>query len=129
MADINVTPLCDVMIVLLIIFMVATPLLDETPGLELPPSRTARDLDPAKDVVVVIRGDGMTELDGELFVSSVQLLLRLQARLEPRDGGPRIVRVKADRGLRYGQVQAVLQACREAGADRIALMAAREPFL
>jgi biopolymer transport protein ExbD len=129
MADINVTPMCDVMIVLLIIFMVATPLLDEVPGLSLPPSRTADQAEKAGDSVVLIRADGRTEMDGEVFASSGELLIRLQARLETAEGGARIVRVKADRGLRYGLVQAVLQACRAAGAERIALVAAREPAL
>jgi biopolymer transport protein ExbD len=129
MADINVTPMCDVMIVLLIIFMVTTPLLDEVPGLSLPRSRTADEVEKPEDSVVVIRADGRTEMDGEVFASSGELLIRLQARLEIAESGARIVRVKADRGLRYGLVQAVLQACRAAGAERIALVAAREPAL
>lgn len=127
MADINVTPLCDVMIVLLIIFMVTTPLLDETPGLELPDSRTARES--AEGAVVVIRSTGLIEMDGEFFVTPSELRMRLQTRLEAAGGEGQTVRVKADRGLRYGEVQRVLSACRDAGAVRLALMTSRGPGL
>jgi biopolymer transport protein ExbD len=104
--------------------MVATPLLDETPGLELPSSRTARKA--AEGAVVVIRPSGLIEMDGEFFVTPGELRLRLQTRLESGPAGDGIVRVKADRGLRYGEVQRVLQACREAGAVRITLATSRQ---
>ena len=129
MADINVTPMCDVMIVLLIIFMVTTPLLDAVPGLDLPDSRTAQEKALAEGAVVVIRSTGLIEMDGEFFVSPGELRMRLQTRLETAGGEDHTVSVKADRGLRYGEVQRVLQACRDAGAARVALMTSREPGL
>jgi biopolymer transport protein ExbD len=128
-ADINVTPMCDVMIVLLVIFMVATPLLDRAPGLELPPARTADATGDPRSPVVLIRSDGRIEMAGEGFASPGELMIRLQARLETATGSDRAIQVKADRGLSFGQVSAVLVACRTAGADRVTLVATREPGL
>ena len=123
-SDINVTPMADVMIVLLIIFMVTTPLLNEAHGLTLPGSRTAGEQHEGS--VVLVHATGVIEMSGESFASPAELTIRLQARLEGTPGASRLVQVKADRGLAYGQVLAVLGACRAAGADRIALMATRD---
>ncbi len=123
-SEINVTPLADVMIVLLIIFMVVTPMMNDVPGLALPASRTAAE--EQEGLVVLIRAYGGIEMGGEAFASPGELTIRLQARLDGATGQGRLVQVKADRGLAYGQVLAVLTACRQAGAERIALMATRE---
>ena len=122
-SDINVTPMADIMIVLLIIFMVVTPMMNEVPGLAPPGSRTANEQ--REGSVVLVKASGAIEMAGEAFASPAELAIRLQARLET-PGSSRLVQVKADRGLAYGQVVAVLNACRVAGADRIALMATRE---
>jgi biopolymer transport protein ExbD len=126
-AEINVTPMCDIMIVLLVIFMVVTPKLNEERGLDPPPSRTARDLQASRAPVVLIHADGLIEMGGEAFASPAELMIRLFDRLQEDSREGALVQVKADRGLRYGQVQAVLAACRTAGARRVALMAVREP--
>ena len=123
LSDINVTPMADIMIVLLIIFMVVTPMVSNTPGLVLPGSRTADEKHEGS--VVLLKASGAIEMSGEPFASPAELAIRLQARLET-PGSSRLVQVKADRGLAYGQVMAVLNACRTAGAHRIALMATRE---
>ena len=122
-SDINVTPMADIMIVLLIIFMVVTPMMSDVPGLALPGSRTA---DEKKEgSVVLVKASGAIEMSGESFASPAELTIRLQAQLET-PGSSHLVQVKADRGLPYGQVVAVLNACRAAGAERIALMASQE---
>ena len=122
-SDINVTPMADIMIVLLIIFMVVTPMMNDGPGLALPGSRMA-DVE-REGRVVLVKASGAIEMSGESFASPAELTIRLQANLEA-PGSSRLVQVKADRGLAYGQVMAVLNACRAAGANRIALMATRE---
>jgi biopolymer transport protein TolR len=127
MASINVTPMADIMIVLLIIFMVATPLMNEPRGLTLPGSRTAAEQ--REGSVVLVKASGIIEMSGESFASPAELTIRLEARLEGTMGAGRLVQVKADRGLAYGQVLAVLGACRAAGADRIVLMATRPDSL
>jgi biopolymer transport protein TolR len=129
MAEINVTPMCDVMIVLLIIFMVTTPLLNETPGLEPPAARRADPRDDRDDSTVLVLGDGRIQMAGEQFASAGELMIRLQGRLAAAEGASPMVRVKADRDLRYGQVTAVLDACRAAGAERVTLLTVREPGL
>ena len=122
-SDINVTPMADIMIVLLIIFMVVTPMMNDVPGLALPGSRTADEKHEGS--VVLVKASGAIEMSGESFASPAELTIRLQAHLEA-PGVSRLVQVKADRGLAYGQIMGVLRACRAAGADRIALMATRE---
>ena len=123
-SDINVTPMADIMIVLLIIFMVVTPMMSDTPGLALPDSRTADEKH--EGLVVLVKAHGGIEMARESFASPGELTIRLQARLDGVTGADRLVQVKADRGLTYGQVLAVLNACRLAGAERIALMATRD---
>jgi biopolymer transport protein ExbD len=126
-AEINVTPMCDIMIVLLVIFMVVTPMLNQERHLEPPASRTARGLAGQEGPLVLVRADGRIELAGEAMASTTELTIRLSGLVDPAAGRDRLVRVKADRGLRYGQVQAVLAACRAAGARHVALLAVREP--
>jgi biopolymer transport protein ExbD/biopolymer transport protein TolR len=93
-AEINVTPMCDVMIVLLVIFMVVTPIVDRVPGLDLPAARTARALEERDAALVVIHADGRVEMGNELFVSPAELMIRLQARLQEAGGASRAVRVQ-----------------------------------
>jgi len=115
-AEINVTPLADVMIVLLIIFMVTVPVI--TRQVDLPDSARAQ-ARPDAPIVVTIRSNGSISLSDHGVVALFELSDRLRERLEGRDA---VVQLNADQGLRYAQIQDVLAACREAGADEIALM-------
>jgi biopolymer transport protein ExbD len=124
-AEINVTPMADIMIVLLIIFMVVTPMLGETPGLAPPDSRTADET--PRDPIVRILASGAIEMGGESFASPGELTLRLYDRLAGEPEGAKVVQVIAHRDLPYGRVLAVLQACRAAGSPRIALLTRRLP--
>jgi len=126
-SEINVTPMADIMIVLLIIFMVVTPMVSNPPGLALPDSKTADQ--PQEDTIVMVRASGAIELAGESFASPAELTIRLFDRLERDPDGAGVVQVMADRDLPYGQVLAVLNACRAAGAARVALLARRHPRL
>jgi biopolymer transport protein ExbD len=63
------------------------------------------------------------------FASPAELTLRLFDRLEKDPAGATVVQVMADRDLPYGQVLAVLSACRAAGAARVALLARQHPRL
>jgi len=128
-AEINVTPMCDIMIVLLIIFMVVTPMLNEERNLEPPLSRRAKDLTDSRGPLVLVHADGRIEMAGEGFASTAELMIRLNGVLDSASDVGGLVQVKADRGLRYGQVQAVLAACRAAGAKKVLLLAVREPGL
>jgi biopolymer transport protein ExbD len=115
-SEINVTPLVDVCLVLLIIFMVMTPLLVTGMPVNLPRASTGENVrhDPLKVTISADRvlsvGDHvlrMEDLPGELGRQ------RAQAN--------RPVIVRADKSLSYGDVVAVLDACRSAGFDEVGL--------
>jgi biopolymer transport protein TolR len=125
MADINVTPMADIMIVLLIIFIVMTPLLDEG-GVRLPPASNAFDRErEASAIVVSIRSDTMISLGDERLDNLGELALKLSERLEAVPNGSRIIYLRGDEGLPYSAVWKVLEVCRGAGANEVALLARR----
>ncbi|MBB6124726.1 ExbD/TolR family protein [Sphingobium subterraneum] len=122
MADINVTPLVDVMLVLLIIFMVTAPLLITGVPVNLPESR-AKGLDAdKKPTVISIAADGGIFLD-ETQLSDDELVTRLgtiaaaSAGMEP----PQIF-LRADTSLDYGRVMRVMGELNRAGLNRVALV-------
>jgi biopolymer transport protein TolR len=122
-AEINVTPMADVMIVLLIIFMVTVPLIAEGPVRDLPPAQHAA-AKPAGPVVLSI-----TSNEG-VFLGTVPLgRHELEERLRPALQGARerVVHVRAPAGLPYFAVAGVLDACRRAGAEEIAFIALPRP--
>jgi biopolymer transport protein TolR len=126
MAAINVTPMADIMIVLLIIFMVITPLLDEG-GVRLPAAGNAAEKKPGADAIVVsIRGDTTISLGDDRLDNMGELALELHERLGGQAQRARAVYLRADESLPYSTVWTVLQMCQEAGADEVALMSQRK---
>lgn len=117
-SDINVTPLVDVCLVLLIIFMVITPVIVTGVPVQLPTAGTAEPLARQPLQISVMA-------DGTLFIGSTvaqpgeagTVLARVQA------SGDRPVVVQADKSLNYGKVLAVLDLCRRAGFTRVGLAA------
>jgi biopolymer transport protein ExbD len=120
-ADINVTPMADVMIVLLIIFMVATPVIARAP-VRLPPARNAADLGQER-VELVVRASGAVTADGLILSDSEALAEWISARRA--SGAETVVLVQADRGVAYRDVARVLAACRRAGVADLALATER----
>ncbi len=124
MAEINVTPLVDVMLVLLIIFMVTAPLLVTGVKVKLPETRAkALDQD-SKPTVLTIDESGAISLD-EQPVSDAELpqrLVELRERLEPDVQ----LFLRADTGLDYGRVMRVMGELNRAGLDRVALVTTAE---
>ena len=110
MAEINVTPLVDVMLVLLIIFMVTAPLLTSGVPIELPDSR-ANPLDQEPDQVTI-----SLDRQGVVFIDDDRL-----AALH-HGGKPPLVTLRADRGIDYGRVMAVMGELNHAGFNSISLV-------
>lgn len=123
-ADINVTPMADIMIVLLIIFMVITPMLAKGVGVKLPvASNTKERKDEAKKTITVaINKDNVTYL-GTNQVPLAELGPQIKETLETMPEGQKMVFLKADSELAYSEVMKVMDVCREAGVEEIALIA------
>jgi len=122
MAEINVTPMVDVMLVLLIIFMVTAPLLVAGVPVDLPDSKAGALDQESKPVQISLEADGSLHVD-DRAVAPADLGPRLAAiaagSREP--GGPRIF-LRADRSLDYGRVMAVMGEINAAGLRKVALV-------
>ena len=123
MADINVTPLVDVMLVLLIIFMVTAPLLVTGVPVNLPETR-AKGLDQDdKPAVVSIDRDGGLYID-ETQISDAELPDRLAEIVSANAGKaePPQIFLRADTGLDYGRVMRVMGELNRVGLNKVALV-------
>ena len=120
MAEINVTPLVDVMLVLLIIFMVTAPMLTAGVPVDLPDSRANALPQEQQEITVAITGDGTIYLDNTVLAPG-ELPDRL-ATVGCGTGDERQVTLRADRALDYGRVMAVMGELNRAGCNQIALV-------
>ncbi|WP_199725196.1 ExbD/TolR family protein [Gemmobacter lutimaris] len=123
LAEINVTPMVDVMLVLLIIFMVATPLMVAGVRVDLPKSASAAPLDRDKPVVVNVLPDGGLLLDSQQ-VPPGGLIAAVTAALAGVPGRP--VYVAGDKGAAYGRVIEVIDSLAQGGIARVVLVADRD---
>ena len=127
MADINVTPMADIMIVLLIIFMVITPMLQKGVDVKLPQAGNTKERkDEPKSIVVAIKKDSTTYLGGAKLDNQAELGPQVKERLQDLPEGARIIYLKADDGLPYSEVMKVMDIVREAGAEEVALISERK---
>ena len=120
MAEINVTPMVDVMLVLLIIFMVAAPLLVSGVPIDLPDSRAKALPEDDSPVQITLDREGRIYVD-KLEVPLDELAPKLSAIVEARGDEPRIY-VRADTALDYGRVMAAVGAINAAGFKKVALV-------
>jgi biopolymer transport protein ExbD len=124
MSDINVTPMADVMIVLLIIFMVITPMLQKGVDVKLPTAGNTKERkDEQKTITVAIRKDTTTYLGNNQVPNQLDLVPQVKERLDDLPEGQKIVYLKADQNLEYSEVMKVMDLLREAGVEEIALIA------
>lgn len=119
MSDINTTPLVDVMLVLLIIFMVTAPLLTAAVPVDLPDSRANPINSEAQAVTISIDRDGYVYID-ETRVPVGGFAQALESL--PRTGEGPDITLRADRSLDYGRVMAVMGELNRAGLNRISLV-------
>jgi biopolymer transport protein TolR len=126
-AEINVTPMADVMLVLLIIFMITTPLLQSGITVNLPKAKNPLDAPEAdsKEAVVIA-----VNREGKLYLAKKQIGEQdLYDFLQQKFSGGEINRtiyLKADTALSYGRVVQLVNGCRRTGVERIGLMAEKE---
>ena len=119
MAEINVTPFVDVMLVLLIIFMVTAPLLTAGVPIQLPDSRANALPQEQQQVSISIDSEGYVYIDDNQVAVG-----ELPQALEgiPRTGEGPDITLRADRALDYGRVMAVMGELNRAGLNRISLV-------
>jgi biopolymer transport protein TolR len=121
MAEINVTPMVDVMLVLLIIFMVSAPLLTVGVPIDLPQSQ-AKSLDTDKEPLTV-----SVNTKGEVYLQNSEIKIeelvpKLQAITQARGGNDERIYVRGDRKVDYGTVMRVMGRLSAAGFRRVALV-------
>ncbi|HEX9734455.1 MAG TPA: biopolymer transporter ExbD [Thermoanaerobaculia bacterium] len=121
MADINVTPLVDVMLVLLIIFMITAPLLHQGIEVTLPQTEAAETLKLRVDdpLVLSIKPDGLVYVRNQP-IHPTQLVERLQPMLESRDDDQ--VFLKGDRDISYAQFINVVDLLYKGGVRHVGLV-------
>jgi biopolymer transport protein TolR len=121
MSEINVTPMVDVMLVLLIIFMVAAPLLTVGVPLDLPQT-SAKNLDQDKEPLTI-----SVNVQGQVFLQNSEIKLdelvaKLQAITQARGGTDERIYVRGDKKVDYGTVMKVMGRLSAAGFRRVALV-------
>jgi biopolymer transport protein TolR len=124
MSDINMTPLVDVMLVLVVIFIITAPLLASSIRLDLPRTDAAKPNDAPKFVTVVLDKSGGTFLN-EKPVTAAQLAERLAQAA--RDNPDTEIQLRADQAVPYGRVVEVMGAAQKAGLNRIGFVADPPP--
>ncbi|WP_211187158.1 ExbD/TolR family protein [Neoroseomonas marina] len=119
MSEINVTPLVDVMLVLLIIFMVAAPMMTAGVPVELPRTAAPRAASPSPPVVLSVTREGAIHI-GEERIEEAVLAQRLMAL---KTENPEIVvHVRGDRAVPYGEVLRIMGRVTAAGIPRVSLI-------
>ena len=124
MSDINMTPLIDVMLVLLVIFMITAPLMTSSLKLDLPRSEAAQPSDTPQFVAVALDREGRLffgdeAVDAATFAARVADAARRNPQME--------VQLRADRSVPYGRVAELIGMVQKAGLSRIGFVAEPGP--
>ncbi|MEW5979164.1 MAG: biopolymer transporter ExbD [Acidobacteriota bacterium] len=125
-ADINVTPMVDIMLVMLIIFMVVTPLLQKGVSVDLAKTKNPREMREAdRDDAVVVA----VTRDAKIFLGSDQVAKeRLSEKVKDLLAAKmdKTVYIKSDQRAKYGEVVDVVDTVRSSGVDTLGLLTARD---
>jgi biopolymer transport protein TolR len=120
LAEINVTPMVDVMLVLLVIFMVTAPLLTVGVPLDLPKSRATTITEPKKPVIISLNREGEVFIGNERIApDDLEAHLTVLAAEDPN----RIVYIRSDRTNTYAQLMDTLGEVNHAGFSKVSLVA------
>lgn len=117
-SDINVTPLVDVMLVLLIIFMITAPMM--TQGLDDLPETTTKSLRQKEDPLVVT-----IDKNGKIMLDKIEVtrpLLKQQLKISPQAKKKNPIYLKADKNVAYGIVVAVMADIKDSGFDKLGMI-------
>jgi biopolymer transport protein ExbD/biopolymer transport protein TolR len=118
LSEINIVPLVDVVLVLLIIFMITAPILQSGIEVDLPQTHTVRDMPEARVVVTINRGDLIYLGDAAVNIHE----LGAKARSQMRDPSHDPVYVRADKAVAFGAVATVLDALQQAGIETVKIV-------
>lgn len=118
MNDINVTPLIDVMLVLLVIFMVTAPLLTTGVQVDLPKVKSAPMQTDDSKLLLIVTADEHVYLGKDEITADVENKLKTNARLQEE----KEVYVQADENVKYGAVLRVMAAARSAGVEKLGMI-------
>jgi biopolymer transport protein ExbD len=119
MAEINVTPLVDVMLVLLIVFMVTAPLLiPQSLGVKLPKTDSVQSPVDRDQMRLLVKPDGSMEMDGKSIGDK-----ELRSMLTAKGADPKFqLQVEADENLKYGRLAEVMAMAQGAGVTRLSFV-------
>lgn len=121
LSQINVTPFVDVMLVLLIIFMVTAPMLDQGVEVDLPEVRQSPGLPADQEpLVILLQRNGQISIDRNDIsnVASLEPIIRQAMEIKPE----RQVYLQADEAVAYGLVVQVMAAVKQAGVDKLGMV-------
>jgi biopolymer transport protein TolR len=118
LSEINVTPLVDVMLVLLIIFMVTAPMLQTGIDVELPPTTNASDVNPEKRIIISI------SRQGEIYYGSEKInFFDIKERLKREAKSSKdAIFLRADKDVKWNSIVSVIDKIRDAGFTEIKLV-------
>ena len=122
MSEINITPMVDVMLVLLIVFMVTAPLLTQGVAVDLPESAARTLPDDIKPIEITINQNGAIFI-GDTEISDKELIIRLKAITANRRDAR--IYVRGDKVNSYGRIMEVIGAINSAGFRKVALVTER----
>jgi biopolymer transport protein ExbD/biopolymer transport protein TolR len=122
-SDINITPMVDVVLVLLIIFMVVTPLLEKDIDVKVPDTEQANEPEEVSpdQLVVTVSATGDVKINQELMSSNEAYIARLSQALSGKKKSDRVVFFTADNQANYAKLVTAIDGARQAGAETLGI--------